>query len=430
MSVVGARPNLMKIAPFIHELRRHPERFEHYLVHTGQHYDAAMSKSFFEKLDIPEPDINLDIGSGTHAEQVGRTMIEFEKAVRSWKPNWIVVVGDVNATCACSIVAKKEHAKLAHIEAGLRSFDLDMPEEINRMVTDRLSDLLFTPDEISSQNLRNEGVPEDRIKFVGNIMIDTLEKHRAAAEALRVARIIEENWIFSAETTGPEDQPDQSGSTIDGRVGRPRPTALSGRGSFPADRSDSAKPQSTVHSSLSTPPSPFSLLTLHRPSNVDSREVLEPLVRFFIDEVATDMPIIWPLHPRTRKQLELLSLWAEVESCPGIVLLTPVGYHEMLKLNMSAKVLFTDSGGLQEESCVLGTPCITLRYSTERPVTLTENGGLSTLTGNSIDNIRTAYQHAKAHPSQASRPPLWDGKAAERIVEHLGQMRGASQDGT
>ena len=195
MSVVGARPNLMKLAPFVHEMRRHEGDFDHFIVHTGQHYDQAMSKAFFTALEIPEPDVDLGIGSGTHAEQVGRTMIEFEKVARQWRPDWVVVVGDVNATCACSLTAKKERLLCAHIEAGLRSFDMGMPEEINRLVTDRLSDLLFTTDEIADANLRAEGVDPSRVKRVGNIMIDTLERQRAAASALVLADVVAGNLL-------------------------------------------------------------------------------------------------------------------------------------------------------------------------------------------------------------------------------------------
>ena len=364
----------MKIAPFVYELGKQPDKFEHFLVHTGQHYDAAMSKSFFQELDIPEPDIDLGIGSGTHAEQVGKTMIEFEKVVRDWRPDWIVVVGDVNATCACSIVAKKEHVKLAHIEAGLRSFDSTMPEEINRLVTDRLSDLLLTPDELSSQNLRDEGVSEERIRFVGNIMIDTLEKHRVQAEELVIADIIDQNAIPGCQ------------GDFHRKVGKEREAG-------------------------------FAVLTLHRPSNVDSRETLAPIVEFFIDQVATEMPLVWTLHPRTKKQLERFGLWSTIQECPGIITLAPLGYHQMLKLNMSAAIMFTDSGGLQEESCVLGTPCVTLRDNTERPITLSENGGLSVLTGNTPSTIQAAYEQAKTTPPHPVCPPLWDGHTAARIVE-------------
>ncbi len=369
ISVVGARPNFMKIAPLCHELEKHPD-IKHILVHTGQHYDDKMSQSFFEALNIPQADINLDIGSGSHAEQVGRTMIAFEKVLKTERPDWVVVVGDVNATCACSITAKKENIKLAHIEAGLRSFDMTMPEEINRLVTDRLADLLFTPDTISSANLQNEGTPEKKIKFVGNIMIDTLEKQRSTAEKLSLNDVISNNII--------------SGSH--------RPDLLEDG---------------------------FAVLTMHRPSNVDTEKILAPLITFLTEELAAQMPLVWPIHPRTKKQLERFGLWEKVFNCPDICLLDPLGYHDMLKLNMSSRVFLTDSGGLQEECCVLGTPCITLRFNTERPITLTEHGGASVLTGNDIPLIRKELASMLKKGRKASRPELWDGNTASRIVRSL-----------
>jgi UDP-N-acetylglucosamine 2-epimerase (non-hydrolysing) len=376
MSVVGARPNFMKIAPLAREWRRHSDRFEHILVHTGQHYDVTMSEAFFKALDIPTPDVDLEIGSGSHAEQVGRTMIAFEKTVRTHKPDWVVVVGDVNATCACAITAKKEHVKLAHIEAGLRSFDLDMPEEINRMVTDRLSDLLFTTDELADTHLLREGVPANRIKRVGNIMIDTLEQQRATAATL------DPNTFCLAQ-------------------------ALEGCSTpFPPIKNDR-----------------FAVLTLHRPSNVDTLDILRPLITFLTDEVASVMPLIWPVHPRTRKQLESFDLWNTVCRCPGMILTSPLGYHDMLRLTMGARVMFTDSGGLQEECCVMGTPCLTLRWNTERPVTLREHGGASILVGNNVDSIRSAFRASMAHPRSVHRPPLWDGKTAERIVACFNELQ-------
>ena len=357
MSVVGARPNFMKIAPFIHALERFPGELEHTLVHTGQHYDACMSDSFFQSLNIPEPDVDLEIGSGSHAEQVGKTMIAFEKVVRERKPDWIVVVGDVNATCACSITAKKEHIKLAHIESGLRSFDLDMPEEIN---TDSLADA----------NLLKEGVPADRIKCVGNIMIDSLEEQRRGAATL------DPNAICAAQAL---------------------PSAL--------------HPLPPVRDNR------FSTITLHRPSNVDDPDILGPLVNFLTTDVAPVLPLVWPVHPRTRKQLEQFGLWETLRNCPGVILTQPLGYHEMLRLTMGAKVMLTDSGGLQEECCVLGTPCLTLRWNTERPVTLREHGGVSVLVGNDVEKIREEFRIAATLPRMEHRPPLWDGHAAERIVE-------------
>lgn len=370
ISVVGARPNFMKIAPFCKALAGHPE-IQHILVHTGQHYDVRMSEAFFQELNIPAPDIHLNIGSGSHADQVGRTMIEFEKVVKAEKPDWIVVVGDVNATCACSIVAKKEHVKLAHIEAGLRSGDIDMPEEVNRLVTDRLADLLLTPDRISNANLKAEGVADERIAFVGNIMIDTLEAQRAKAGKLNVNEIVKHELLLP-------------GAVIPGL----------------ADNR-------------------FAVITMHRPSNVDQVAVLKPLVDFLINEVASNMPLLWPIHPRARKQLEIFSLWDKVASTPNLILLNPLGYHEMLRLNMGAKVMLTDSGGLQEECCVLGTPCLTLRWNTERPVTLRENGGASMLVGNDVKKIRAAYREISSSSRIPQRPELWDGHAAERIVEKI-----------
>ena len=383
MSVVGARPNFMKIGPLVRAIEAHNERalrrgqrpIDHYLVHTGQHYDREMSQSFFGSLDIPEPDVNLFVGSGTHAEQVGRTMIAFEKAIGEWRPDWVIVVGDVNATCACSITSKKEHVNVAHIEAGLRSFDLEMPEEINRMVTDRVSDLLFTTDEIADQNLRDEGVAESRIKRVGNIMIDTLEQNLPRAKKIRVEDVILENLITP-----------------------------------------------TGNRKLGFEDESFVVLTLHRPSNVDDRDVLASLVKYLVEEVSVSIPLIWTLHPRTRKRLSRFGLWETVESCDRLWLVEPLGYLEMLRLNLGARLLLTDSGGLQEECCITGTPCITLRENTERPITLRENGGVCSLAGNDVGRIDKILSEQIRRPRRQSRPPLWDGGTAQRIVEELSNL--------
>ena len=372
ISVVGARPNFMKVAPFCRALKAYPD-VQHILVHTGQHYDVRMSEQFFKELDIPNPDINLEIGSGSHAEQVGRTMIEFEKVLRAEKPDWVVVLGDVNATCACSITAKKEHIKCAHIEAGLRSRDLDMPEEINRLVTDRLSDLLFTPDRLSNANLKAEGVEDAKIKFVGNIMIDTLEREREKAAALDINKIVRENLIDE----------------------------LAGRGIPVLDERG------------------YVAMTMHRPSNVDQRETLEPAMRFFLDEITKEYPIVWAIHPRAQKMLKEFGLWDEVVANDNMILVKPLGYHAMLRLNMGARLFMTDSGGLQEECCVLGTPCLTMRWNTERPITLMENGGASILVGNAVEKMRDAYRSQINAERHAMRPELWDGKTAERIAKEL-----------
>ena len=379
ISVVGARPNFMKIAPFIKVVSANnesqEEQIEHILVHTGQHYDDRMSKTFFRALNIPNADINLGIGSGSHAEQVGNTMIAFERVLLNEKPDWVIVLGDVNATLACSITAKKLHIRVCHIEAGLRSFDERMPEEINRLVTDRLSDLLLTPDELSIENLKNEGVAKSKIVFVGNIMIDTLESNRVKASNLIINEIIEENFI--------------------------------------------KEQKSNDLNNFNSPTSHFALMTMHRPSNVDKKEILEPIIRFLLDEVSLDMPIIWPIHPRTQNQLQQFGLWDKAILNEKLILLNPLGYHEMLKLNMEAKIMLTDSGGLQEECTVLGTPCLTLRWNTERPITLRKNGGASVLVGNNISRIREEYKNTLKLNRSPDRPKLWDGKTAERVLKAI-----------
>ena len=384
ISVVGARPNFMKIAPFIraiehynlqasliqNSIRQLPDKIQHLLVHTGQHYDIRMSTAFFRDLGIPEPDINLEVGSGTHAEQVGRTMIEFEKVLQREKPDWVVVVGDVNATLACSVTAKKELVKVCHIEAGLRSGDMSMPEEINRLVTDRLADLLLTPDRLSDENLRKEGVSEEKIRFVGNIMIDTLETNRTRASIMSVSEILKNNFI----------------------------------------QHSTFNIQHLIN---------FAVITLHRPSNVDREEVLVPLFRFLSDKVANRLPLIWPVHPRAEKMMKQFGIWEEALAHPGIAMLQPLGYLEMLRLNMNATILLTDSGGLQEECTVLGTPCLTMRWNTERPVTLREHGGASVLVGNNVERIKKEFLETLELERKPVRPELWDGQTATRCLEEI-----------
>lgn len=375
ISVVGARPNFIKIAPFIRAIENHNEqsgqKVEHILVHTGQHYDHKMSQQFFEDLHIPPADIHLGMGSGTHAEQVGNTMIAFEKVVMEEKPDWVVVIGDVNAALACSLTAKKQHVKCCHIEAGLRSGDMGMPEEINRLATDRISDLLLTPGKFSIENLKHEGIEDAKIGFVGNIMIDTLEMQRETSSALEIEDIVTRNLLLP--------------------------------GSQVPEISDEN----------------YAVVTLHRPSNVDYKEIFTLLIDFFTREVVADMPLLWPIHPRAKKQLEEFGLWKRVVATPGLFLLHPLGYNDMLRLNMSAKLLLTDSGGLQEECTILGTPCLTLRGNTERCLTLSEHGGAGVLVGNSVERIREEYHNAMKKERKPVRPELWDGNTAERCLEAI-----------
>jgi UDP-N-acetylglucosamine 2-epimerase (non-hydrolysing) len=376
LSVVGARPNFIKISPFIRAIHKYNEKnnneIQHILVHTGQHYDIRMSETFFKELGIPEPDINLEIGSGSHAEQLGNTMIAFEKVILEKRPEWVVVLGDVNATLSCSVIAKRLNIKVCHIEAGLRSNDMTMPEEINRLVTDRVSDLLLTPDKLSSDNLIKEGIPLDKINFVGNIMIDTLEENREKSKRLQIDSIIKKNLI------------------------------------------DGCMLSNAIVKDFE-----YVLMTLHRPSNVDSENVFVPLINFLLTEVTNDFRLIWPIHPRARKQLYLFGLWEKVIKNNSFILLEPLGYHEMVRLNMGARIMLTDSGGLQEECCVLGTPCLTLRWNTERPVTLRENGGASVLVGNNIERIKKEYFYTLSLERHNSRPELWDGHTAERCLKAI-----------
>ena len=383
ISVVGARPNFMKIAPFCRAIEKHNEtanainHIDHILVHTGQHYDDRMSQAFFEALNIPNADINLNVHGGSNAEQIDATMEAFEPIVKNENPDWVIVVGDVNATAACSQVADKMGVKIAHIEAGLRSNDLDMPEERNRLITDSLSNLLLTPDRIASRTLIEEGKNDESIVFVGNIMIDTLEEQREKAAQLNIARIIQDNALDSEHIGDSLYRELENGN--------------------------------------------FAFVTMHRPSNVDHKEILKPIIDFLCDEVAQDMILIWPVHPRTKKNLETFGLWQKVLENPRIIVTYPLGYHELLRINMGAKLALTDSGGLQEECCVLGTPCLTLRWNTERPITLQENGGASILVGNDVGSIRQGYVSMLAAETKPMRPELWDGHTATRCVEAIVQ---------
>ena len=375
MSVVGARPNFMKIAPFVRAIRHQPregssQSVEHILVHTGQHYSPDMSEVFFQELGIPAPDVNLEVGSGSHAYQLGQTMIAFEKPLLELKPDWVIVIGDVNATAACSLTARKHQVAVAHIEAGLRSKDWSMPEEINRVVTDRLSNLLFTPDYLADENLRREGAADTSICRVGNIMIDTLEFERGRAATFDPQRILSEN-AFTTNATAP-------------------------------------------HLSANN----YAIVTLHRPSNVDTVETLAPLVDV-LRQISRSLPVIFSVHPRTRAHLVEFGLWDQLNQPPAIFLVKPLSYHEMLRLNMEARLVLTDSGGLQEECTVLGTHCLTLRTNTERPITGVEHGGTNRLVGNQPERILHAFQSVLPEPRRPFRPEFWDGHTAERILTRL-----------
>ena len=388
LSVVGARPNFMKIAPFVRAIEKYNNsiqnsacppwrevRIQHLLCHTGQHYDDNMSKAFFEQLNIPEADINLGVGSGTHGQQVGQTIIEFEKVLKEHKPDWVVVVGDVNATLACSVTAKKEWIKCCHIEAGLRSNDITMPEEINRLVTDRVSDLLLTPDKIAIDNLRKEGVPEERIKFVGNIMIDTLLANKEKTSVLDINKIVGDNSLKEINTFNLSEEE-------------------------------------------------YGIITIHRPSNVDNQKILSEIIEFLCEDVSKELKLIFPMHPRTKSRLLDYGLMEKLDNNSNIVLTSPLGYLEMLRLNMTSKIMLTDSGGLQEECTVLGTPCLTLRWNTERPVTLREHGGVSVLVGNNIQRIRDEFYNTIKMERNPYQPELWDGHTAERCLEAIINYKG------
>ncbi|HUQ72420.1 MAG TPA: UDP-N-acetylglucosamine 2-epimerase (non-hydrolyzing) [Planctomycetaceae bacterium] len=349
LHVVGARPNFMKVAPVLRALATRPA-IEQTLLHTGQHYDANMSDIFFEQLGIPRPDIALGVGSGTHAQQTAQIMVKFEEAVVAKQPDWVLVYGDVNSTVAAAIVCAKLRIPVAHVEAGLRSFDRDMPEEINRLVTDQLADLLLTPSVDGDENLKREGIPSTRIRCVGNVMIDTLVR------LLPQARLPE--------------------------------VALS---------------------------SPFALVTLHRPSNVDEPETLREILTTLID-LSADCQMVFPVHPRTRKRIADLGL--EFPAGDRFLLLEPLGYLECLALQKEAKAVVTDSGGIQEESTYLGVPCLTLRENTERPVTITD--GSNQLIGTDMELLRHEFTKVlNGRGKQGRRPPLWEGRASERIADIL-----------
>lgn len=363
LNIVGARPNFMKIAPLMREMRKHSD-LTPLLVHTGQHYDVKMAGQFFEDLQIPLPDVSLDVGSGTHAAQTAEVMKRLEPIVDRERPDIVVVVGDVNSTMAAALTSVKLHVPVAHVEAGLRSGDRSMPEEINRIVTDAVSDYLFVTEESGKRNLLAEGVSEKKIFFVGNVMIDSLEASRRL-------------WAHSA-----------------------------------------------IVDRLQLKTTPYAVATLHRPSNVDDVKVLKGLIDTLL-KISQRIPIIFPIHPRTKKALEAMGNWGHglyfgppPTPSQGVHCMDPIGYLDFMSLIANARLVLTDSGGIQEETTVLGIPCLTLRENTERPITVTH--GTNRVIG--ADPARILSEAMKALDSPRSLlvpPPLWDGHASERIVQVL-----------
>ena len=353
ITIAGARPNFIKIAPLCRAFSKRKDRFEHLICHTGQHFDRNMSKIFFEQLEMPEPDFNLGVGGGTHAGQTARIMIEFEKIMDQQKPDLILVPGDVNSTRACSVVASKLGTKIGHVEAGLRSFDRGMPEKINRLVTDVLSDYLFISEEAGLTNLRQEGLAEDKLHFVGNIMIDSLVHFLPTIE------------------------------------------------------------QSDILDKLNLIAGQYTLMTFHRPSNVDTRPSLTQLVDM-LNRLTGKTRLVFPVHPRTHKNLEKFDLMSKLSG--EILTLDPIGYIDFLALTRSANLLITDSGGIQEETTFLGVQCITVRNNTERPVTVSV--GTNHLVGTDLDAVeKTALEVLDGNIKKGNIPEKWDGQTAERISD-------------
>jgi len=359
MNVVGARPNFMKIGPIVRAMAQYPN-MQNILVHTGQHYDERMSKLFFDDLQLPKPDVYLNVGSASHAVQTARIMVEFEKVLLKEKPDLVVVVGDVNSTVACSMVAVKLGIKIAHVEAGLRSFDRSMPEEINRLMTDAISDLLFVTEKSGLENLRHEGIPDHKIHFVGHVMIDSLVHFAQTAE------------------------------------------------------------KSAIMEELNLDHRDYALVTLHRPGNVDHKGHFLKLLDAF-EDIEQKIKIIFPIHPRARKMIATFGLQKKIETMQNLRLLEPLGYLDFMKLMHHAKFLLTDSGGIQEETTYLGIPCITMRENTERPITV--EVGTNILVGNDTALIKQeAKKILDGKGKKGDIPPLWDGKAAERIVQIFSEV--------
>lgn len=362
LNIVGARPNFMKVAPIQAEMRRREKDFLPLVVHTGQHYDAAMSDAFFEDLRMPKPDVYLEVGSASHAVQTAKIMMAFEPVLLEQKPDWVLVVGDVNSTIACALVCSKLGVKVAHVEAGLRSRDRTMPEEINRLLTDQISDLLLTTSPDADENLKAEGISAEKIRFVGNVMIDSLFRNLKIAES------------------------------------------------------------SKIREDLNLTEKAYAVLTLHRPSNVDDREVFGGLLDALL-ETAEKIPIIFPVHPRTKARISEFGFNERIEKS-NLKLVEPLGYLDFMRLYSGARLVLTDSGGLQEETTALGIPCLTLRENTERPITI--EMGTNILVGTNPEKIRqTAFEILENGNSNgdAKIPPLWDGRAAERICDVLLEIK-------
>jgi UDP-N-acetylglucosamine 2-epimerase (non-hydrolysing) len=361
INVVGARPNFMKVAPIVAAMKQRPATFQPLVVHTGQHYDAAMSDSFFRDLELPQPDTHLGVGSASHAAQTAAVMERFEPVVLQEKPDWVLVVGDVNSTLACALVCVKLGVKVAHVEAGLRSRDRTMPEEINRLLTDQIADLLLTPSADADANLRAEGIPAERIRFVGNVMIDSLRQNLERAR------------------------------------------------------------QSQARAQLGLTDAEYAVLTLHRPSNVDLPETFTRILAA-LEEITQTLPVIFPVHPRTRKTIAELGLSERVASIKELRLIEPLGYLDFLSLYSGARLVLTDSGGIQEETTALGLPCLTLRENTERPITV--ELGTNVVVGTDTSRIVAAASAAlNGSGKRATRqPPLWDGHASERILAALEEV--------
>jgi UDP-N-acetylglucosamine 2-epimerase (non-hydrolysing) len=358
LNIVGARPNFMKIAPIYAEMKRRESEFLPLIVHTGQHYDAAMSDSFFVDLGMPTPDVHLNVGSASHAVQTAKIMMEFEPILLGQQPDWVLVVGDVNSTIACALVCAKLGVKVAHVEAGLRSYDRTMPEEINRILTDSISDLLLTPSPDGNENLKKEGIADEKVKLVGNVMIDSLLRNLKIAE------------------------------------------------------------KSHVREDLNLTEKSYAVLTLHRPSNVDDKEIFGGLLESLIT-ISEKLPIVFPAHPRTRGRIEEFGFAENVKNS-NIKLIEPLGYLDFMRLYSGAKLVLTDSGGLQEETTALGIPCLTLRENTERPITI--EMGTNILVGTNPEKIKATALEVLAEENftlNAKIPPLWDGKTAERICNAL-----------